>query len=263
MSYIPNLHEVFFEAASTGKVRGKTAHVWSILGRRDRGWLNTTDIADLAGYLDSTQSFLNTPTSADTLYLTSTSASDTAAGIGLRTVRITYLDASGNLQVKTATLNGTTNVSLGTGYDFILGLESATAGASNAAVGDVYITRAAGAPTVANTVDMIAAKGGRSMSGSFKIPTGYTGYIARWDACAVGQTMDIRMRAQVFSNDRSLSQQFHFQDTMYLASNQNQVCEVPFLSFPAGCIVKVAAIPGATLASNRCDCSFDLLLIQN
>lgn len=263
MSYVPNLHEVFFEAASTNKVRGKNAYVWSILGRRERGWANTTDIGDISGYLDTSQSFVNVLSAADTLYLTSTSASDTAAGTGIRTVKITYLDVSGNIQTRTETMNGTTNVNLGTGHDFILSMESASSGTNNSAVGDIYLSRSAGAPTVAGAVDMIAAKGGRSMPGSFKIPTGYTGYINRWDACAINTSMDIRMRATVFADDRALSNQFHFQDTMYLASGQNQVCDVPFLAMPAGSVIKVAAIPGAAPAANRCDCSFDLLLVQN
>lgn len=263
MSYIPAAHETEFEASFTGKVRGKNAYVWTILGRREKGWTNTTDIGDIAHYLDTSQAFINTPSAADTLYLTSTSASDTAAGVGVRTVKITYLDVAGNIQTRTETMNGTTNVNLGTGHSFILFMESASSGSSASAVGDIYLTRAAGAPAVATTVEMIGAKGGRSMSGRIKVPTGYTGYIPRWDCCAINTSMDIRMRAQVFLADRSLSTEFHFQDTMYLASGQNQVCELPYLKFPADSVIKMAAVPGAAPATNRCDASFDLLLIQN
>lgn len=263
MSYLPISSTPELDAGVFGFVNGKAAYNVHILARRDAGWVGTSVFHDAAQYLDNTQQFVNTPSVGQTLYLVSTSASDTAAGTGARTVRITYLDGSGNQQTTTQTTNGTTPVNIGTGYTYIQWIENATVGSNNASVGDVAITSTNGAATVATTFEIIKASGNKSLSGRYMVPTGYSAYLTSFDGLAIGNTMDARIRSAVFSDDRSLSSVLHFQDSMFLASGQNMESNLPYLKQPAGAEIRIIVAPGAAPASNRFDGSLTMLLVAD
>ena len=265
MSYFQNVTVLPPELAAPllGTVNGKTATVWSILGSRSQGWSSTSVLGDACEYLDTSQANMNTPTTGQTLYLVSTSANDAAAGTGVRTVQIVYLDSSGNLASTTKTMNGTTPVSCGTGFSFILWMEAATVDTGGVAAGNISLSSTNGAATVATTFEYIAAGGNRSLSGRCKIPTGYNGYLLSWSAAAVSATMDCRIRTDVLAYDRSLSAgAVHFQDRVFLASGGKQdQAPLRYLKCPAGAVIKVSAIPGSAPAGNKLDCSFGLLLV--
>jgi hypothetical protein len=207
---------------------------------------------------------MNTPTSGQTLYIVSTSANDTSDGTGARTVRIIYLDANGAEQRTTATMNGTSPVSLGTGFTAIQWMEVATVGSNEVSVGSLAITSTNGAATVATTFEIIRAGGNRSLSGRYKIPAGYSGYLVHWGYAAINATMDVRIRADVFADDRTLCEgAYHFQDRAFLAADSSNSNDLSYLKCPAGCTIKISAIPGLTPAGNKLDCDFQLLLIQD
>ncbi len=73
--------------------------------------------------------------------LVSTSASDSSNGVGIRQVKIVYLDQDGNGQFsETVTLNGTTPVNtVNSNICFIERLEAMTAGSSKVAVGTISL----------------------------------------------------------------------------------------------------------------------------
>jgi len=265
MAYFQNVTALPPEIAAPllGTVNGKTAMLWSILGSRSQGWSSTSVFGDACEYLDTSQADMNTPTSGQTLYVVSTSANDASAGTGVRTVQIVYLDASGNLAATTKTMNGTTPVSCGTGFTFILWMESVTVGAGNIAAGNISITSTNGAATVATTFEYISAGGNRSLSGRCKIPTGYSGYLLSWSAASISATMDAQIRTDTLAYDRSLSAgAVHFQDRVFLASGAKQdQAPLWYLKCPAGAVIKVSAIPGSAPAGNKLDCSFGLLLV--
>lgn len=250
-------------AAFDGYYRTQQAKNVFVLGRRDLGWLNVTDLGDCAQYLDTSQSLINTPTTGQTLYLVSTSVNDTEAGTGARTVRTVYLDANGDQQVRTDTLNGTTPVSIGSGYSYIQWCEVASVGSGTVSAGNVSISSTNGAATVATTFEFIKAGSNRSQSGRYKVPTGWTAYLTGWDAHAISANMDARLRATVFADDRALSTVHHFQDTMYIPSSTSDDEAIDFLSCPEGAEIKVSAIPASAPAGNRLDASFKLVLIKN
>jgi hypothetical protein len=81
----------------------------------------------------------NYPTSADTLTISSSSADDTSAGTGLRTVKIEGLDAKFNDISETITLNGQTGVTTANSYYRITFLVGQTAGSAGSNQGMVYI----------------------------------------------------------------------------------------------------------------------------
>lgn len=260
MSYIPYVASVEMEISQNGKWKGKTAYIENVIGRRDLGWPNTTALCDVAQYLDTSQQSVNVPTVGQTLYLVSTSANDTAAGPGTRSITTVYLDSSGNRQTRTDVLSGTTPVSIGSGYSYILYMEAATGGT---AAGNISITSTNGAATVATTFERISAGSGKSMSARYKVPTGYSAFLDAWDTFAIGSTMDSRLRATVSSGNRALSGVFHFQDTAFVAAGANSTKSLPYLKCPGGSEIKVSSIAGATPAGNRNDVSFSIIVIQD
>jgi hypothetical protein len=73
--------------------------------------------------------------------IVSTSANDTAAGTGIRTIDIHYLDANLATQVETVTLNGTTPVNMvATNIRFIQYMHGVTFGSGKVAAGNISAT---------------------------------------------------------------------------------------------------------------------------
>jgi hypothetical protein len=257
-------YDPIYDAQTLGIVNGKTANQIYVLGRRDNGWNSTTTFGDVCQYLDTSQDLMNTPTTGQTLYVVSTSANDTSAGTGVRTVKITYLDASGLQQTTTATMNGTTAVAIGTGYSFIQWAESVTVGSLGVAAGNISVTSTNGAATVATTFEFIKSGGNRSMSGRFKVPSDCTGYVHSAYYSAISTTMDFRLRADVDATTRAVTPGvFHFQDTAYLSSGQSLDKAEDWLKMPAGAVIKISAVPGSAPAGNRADANFDILCIAD
>jgi len=252
-----------FEIARTGKYRGKTANLGYCLGRRSLGWTSTTLQGDISNYLDTSQQSNTVVTVGTTYYIRSSSVNDTAGGTGIRSMRINYLDGSGNRTITTVSLNGTTGVSLGNNISFVQYMESASEGSGLTSAGDITISSVSGAPTVAQTIEKVTVGDSRSLSGRVKVPTGFSLYLRGFFASAISSTMDTRIRGTVFTDDRTLSTGFHFQQAAYLASGQNIDFPFEFLKFPAGAELKISAIPGGAPAGNRCDANFHFLLIQN
>jgi hypothetical protein len=250
--------------ALDGTIHSLPAKRVDILGARSRGWSSTSVLGDCCEYLDTTQPKLNTPTSGQTLYLRSTNAGDAASGTGIKTVRTVYLDATGLQQVRTDTLNGTTVVNIGSGYTAIQWMESATIGANGVADGDVTISSTNGAATVATTFEMIAAGSGRSLSGRYNVPSNSQAILLDWNANAIGTTMDVRLRADVFMDDNSLSLgAFHFVDRAFLASGGGADRDGHYRVFPAGCTIKASAIPGNAPAGNKLDFGMTMFVLEN
>src|SRR3990167_543489 len=90
-----------------GGYNGKKGYVFHITGRR-AGFTNITVPHDLKEF-DSTSTFFTQLTGTEPLEIVSTSANDAAAGTGIRTVKIVYIDTDNNMAESSAiTLNGTT-----------------------------------------------------------------------------------------------------------------------------------------------------------
>lgn len=243
---------------------GKDAHNVFIIGRRTLGYNSTTVLQDLAQYLDTSQDALNPVSTLTTYYIRSSNANDTAAGTGSRTVRIVWLDSSGNQQVTTATMNGTTGVSLGSGFKYFQWAEVATAGTAETPIGNITISSVAGAPTTAQIVEYIGSGGNRSLSARYMVPTGYTAFLSRWYLNSIGAAnQDARLRAQVFADDHTLCSVFHFQDNLYMNGGTRGFNQLAYIPVPAGAEIKVSTIPSATGAANRADTGITILLVEN
>lgn len=253
------------ECGRTGAWHSKRCAVVTILGRRSQGWNSTSVLGDVAQYLDTSQDGLNAVSTATTYYVRSSSANDTAAGLGAETVRIVYLDSFGYQRAMTVALNGLTGVSLGLGFSAFQWMEVETVGAAGVAAGNITISSVSGAPTVAQTVEYLASGGNRSLSGRYTVPKSWAAYIIAWDATSIGgATMDTRLRATSFADDGQLSPGvFHFRDTSFVqAGASTGHALLYFTRLPALTEVKVSAIPGAAAAGNRLDVSIHILVVE-
>lgn len=255
-----------WEVARTGQYRGHTANLGWMFARRDNGWNGTTALQDVCHYLDGSQSNANPTVLGTPYYIVSTSAQDGAGGTGIRTLYVNCLvGASLTRTIRVITMNGTTPVLLGNDIAHVQYMESGDVGSVGVAVGNIYCSTlsTAGTPTVAQRIDMIGIGDGRSSAGRVMVPGGFTLYLVGWHASAIGTTMDVRLRGQAFTHDRSVSPGFHFQETAWLGSGQNFSDDAHYLAFPAGAILKFSAIPGAAAAGNRCEASMHFIIVSN
>lgn len=173
----------------------------------------------------------------------SSSASDTAAGTGVRTLMIHYLDASGNEQQETITMNGVTPVStVATNIRFVNEMHAVTVGSTGAAVGTITITPVATPGTVYNQID---PNNNVDLSSQFMIPTGkifiVEAFSASGGAAAGGKSADIRLRGTAEEGLLLSTNLFVSVDNILIFnSGVAKVFPIPFI-FPALSIVKCTA----------------------
>jgi hypothetical protein len=118
------------------------------------------------------------PTSASVLQVSSTSASDTSAGVGARTVYIEGLNAAYAVISETVVLDGQTAVPTVHSYLYVNQLYVLTAGTSGHNVGTVNVgtgTVTAGVPAV--LYDLIAPTYNNRTTSHYCVSAGYTGYL--------------------------------------------------------------------------------------
>ena len=118
------------------------------------------------------------PTVASVLKISSSSANDTSAGTGARTIVIEGLDGGYNMISETVTLNGQTAVDTVNSYLYVNNFYVASVGsggenAGNINAGTGVVT--AGVPAV--LYDIIAAGYNNRTTGHYCVPAGYTGYM--------------------------------------------------------------------------------------
>lgn len=117
-------------------------------------------------------------TTATVMKVSSTSANDTSAGTGARTVYISGVDGSYNVVSETVTLNGQTAVNTTNSYIAINDMQVMSVGSSGYNEGSVNIGTGvvtAGVPAVLH--DLIGATFNSRTTGHYTVPAGYTGYM--------------------------------------------------------------------------------------
>lgn len=121
---------------------------------------------------------LGHPEEATVMKVSSTSASDTSAGTGARTVYILGVNGTGGYTSETVTLNGQTAVDTVHSYFSIERATVVTVGSGGANAGNINIgvgVVTAGVP--ATIYGQIATGENSSLMGHWNCPTGYTGYM--------------------------------------------------------------------------------------
>lgn len=110
--------------------------------------------------------------------VSSTSANDTSAGTGARSIFILGINSTGGEVSETVTLNGQTGVNTTHTYTEIQYCQVLSAGSTDHNIGNISIgtgTITSGIP--ANIFGHILATENASLMGHFTIPAGYTGYL--------------------------------------------------------------------------------------
>jgi len=128
--------------------------------------------------------------------LVSSNNNDRAAGTGVSSVLICYLDATGNEQTETVVINGTTTVNtVATNMRFIQSLHSTAVGTNGVASGNIIIYKTGAASTIYN---MIELGGNMSLVNNRMVPLGKTLYLQSWSA---SEARDKRVMFRIRSTD--------------------------------------------------------------
>lgn len=256
-----------YEIRSTGYLNGKVAEVFTILGYR-RQWSSTTLQGDVAAYLVGGQQKINTPSVGTTYYVNSTSAQDATGGTGVDRVRISYLDSTGAQQTVDANLNGTTAVSIGSGFTFFNMMESwHSVTADREAAGAITISSINGVATESTTMEMIRAGGNRSQSFRYKVPTGRVAYLIDYHVSSTKQgaaaQYEVQTRALIFNDAANgLATSYHFLKGASIVDGAQWGDEYHYEKLPAGAIVKMSVIPSSAADGNVISGSLDLIVMD-
>lgn len=204
-------------------------------------------------------SLITFPSSALQMTVSSTSANDTAAGTGARTVVVQGLDANYNEVTETVTMNGQTAVTMTTAMLRINYAYVATAGSGNSAAGDIYIgtgTVTSGVPATA--YDIIKLDYNNTTTGSYTIPAGYTGYVSQglFSSGQAGGSNQVQGRLLT----RGLN---NIRMTAAITTINNGVANYVFeypLAIPEKTTVEATAIGSSN--NNACSSMFIIVLVK-
>ena len=119
---------------------------------------------------------------------------DNAAGTGALTVRLIGLDASGDAQFETLTMNGTTAVASSNTYSAVHTLQVLTTGSNNANTGIIYAgtgTFTSGVPAVRMLSMTIGFN--ISLSGYYVVPNAKTLYIRQFIGTVGSSNKDVQI----------------------------------------------------------------------
>lgn len=153
-------------------------------------------------------------TSSAALSVASTSASDAAAGVGARSVEVSGIDGNGAAATVTAILSGTTPVSCGT-WRRVNRIRVASAGTSNANVGNIYVGSGAFAAGVPALIDSYMEAGdGSTLQLFYTVPDGYTLFVYMLNYfCDASKGWDINVKVRMdggnFGNVVYIGQRSH------------------------------------------------------
>lgn len=249
-----------FQSSLFGEVNGRLATSFNIRGRR--AGFNAANISqDVGEFLGTTSDLFPELTGVENLEIVSSSAADTAAGTGTRTVKITYINTSNALvQSADIVLAGTTPVAAGFFARAIMWMESTSGGTSETSVGTI-ILRIVGPGA---TQEQITLGENRSLSARFMVPSGFTGYVAYWQSSAFGgATQDVRLRGTVDGFTRALGTRYVAQDLAFTSDTASLTNALPWLKFPALSRIKVSTISSAAGVANRVGTDFSIILIAD
>lgn len=141
---------------------------------------NNPDVNGALETVWSNSSLYVYPTAATQMKVSSTSANDTAAGVGARTVLVAGLDQNYNEVSEVVTLNGQTPVTTTLTFIRVFRAYVVTAGASNTAEGTIYIgdgVVTAGVPAIVYAEIPLGEN--QTLMALWTVPANYTLYIYR------------------------------------------------------------------------------------
>lgn len=213
------------------------------LGRNDN--VNNTRV-DLWNGPTGTYVF---PAAAQQMHVVSSAANDAAAGTGVRTVVIDYLDANYNQQQETITLNGVTPVNtVATNILRINGFHATSVGSGGSAAGNISLTNLGG--TV--TYGYIQTGYNSARQAVFTIPAGKNGYLSHWQGSSGTTSGTHFTKISIIATAHEgvlLPGVFVVQDEQGTLNNGGLATMPTPLRFPATCDIKMSAVSDAANAA--------------
>lgn len=168
----------------------------------------------------------------------SSDLNDTLNGTGVKTLKIHYIDATGNEQSLVVDMNGITPVVLNvSNIRFVQNIHSLTVGSNGVSHGNITIYKQGSSSTIYN---LIEAGGNMSLTINRMVPLNKTLYLTNWGASeAQGKRAAYRLR----STDQGgiiIPKVFTFKSSTYLSLMASPTIPVQ-VKIPALSIVKVSA----------------------
>ena len=203
--------------------------------------------------------------SATTLYISSSSTADDAAGTGARTATVSGLDADWNEVSVTVDLDGRNAVQLGDASNWIrvfrVTVDTAGTGGQNAGV--LYVgdsaTPTLGVPT--NKYATVAIGDNQTLMALWTVPAGYTAYLYQTDITVA--TTQNNKYCTVTVVARPYGGVFQVKDKFVKAeSSHKQEYQIP-LKFEEKTDIEVRAIGDSSGANIAISAGLDLIYIKN
>lgn len=182
------------------------------------------------------------PDVGERMQVVSTSAADAAAGTGVNTIMIHYIDHLGNEQGETLTMNGVTPVgTVATDIRFVQEIHTLTAGTGLLAAGTITISTFGNAT---NIYTQIQPSTNQSLNTARMVPAGKILLITGWHASSGSasgtQSMDIRIRGTNHINLLT-PRLFHFIDDFIAFNSASDRNYTQPIVAPSLAIVKCTA----------------------
>jgi len=203
--------------------------------------------------------------SASTLYISSSSTADDAAGTGARTVTVSGLDANYDEISVTADMDGQNGVQLGNAFNWIrvfrVVVETAGSGGQNAGV--LYVgtesSPTSGVPT--NKYAMVAVGDNQTLMALWTVPRGYTAYLLQTDVTVA--TTQSSKYATTSLVARSPGGVFNIKDRFVKSEGSvHQGYDVP-QKFLEKTDLEYRAIGDSATANIAISAAMDIIYIQN
>ena len=238
-----------------------------------RGQISFHEFVHKFGFYDSVTTSLTTIwsqggvysylASASTLYISSSSTDDAAAGTGARTVTVSGLDNNFDEKVETVTLNGQSGVELNGGtWMRVNRIVVNTAGSGGANAGVLYVgteaTPSSGVPT--NKYATVAAGDNQTLMMIYTIPRGYTGYVTQKDVSASSSAGKFAILSLVA---RPFGGVFNVKDRVLSSQGYSSIVYPYPLKFTEKTDLEIRAKADSAGGSVTVSAALDIILIQN
>ena len=204
------------------------------------------------------------PSSASTMYISSSSTNDTAAGTGARTVTVFGLDADFNSISVTVALNGQVGVQLNGALNWyrVNRITVDTAGSGGANAGVLYVgteaTPAGGVPV--NKYATVAIGDNQTLMCIWTVPLGYTAYLHQKDVSASSSAGKFATFTLIA---RPKGGVFNVKDRVLLANNSTAISYWNPIPFHECTDIEVRAVADSAGGSITASATLDITYIKN
>lgn len=204
------------------------------------------------------------PTTASTMYISSSSTADTAAGTGARTATVSGLDANFTEISETVSLNGQVGVQLNGALNWyrVNRIIVNTAGSGGANAGVLYVgteaTPTGGVPT--NKYATVAIGDNQTLMCIWTVPRGYTAYLHQKDVSASSSAGKFAIFTLV---SRPKDGVFNVKDRVLLANNSTSIPYWNPIPFSECTDIEVRAVADSIGGTITASATLDLTYIKN